>query len=165
LRPVPEDSLARDTCRRYSYFPFGDFAEKNRSHEKCVQDYRDILYFFASWVLEIIYNQQEIPKSAYMEIVRLFLFKELELTHTCCSLLLKQPKCWDEVCEIQEEEREILLDHERLCFEASVRRTALDGGFHEFLQISLLEVRERPRDIISEDDIQNIKQIGVVFDY
>lgn len=131
--------------------------------------------FFANWIVETAYGHREILESTYNEVVRLFLFWELELTHTCCTSGFNRSsrygwtiwklKSWEEVCEIRDEERELLLDLDNLCSEASTRRKLYDGPFNEFLQAFLHEVRERPRTKIGEEDIKNIEEIGVVLDY
>lgn len=137
--------------------------------EYCVQKCRESIYFLAIYALDVIYEQQEIPDSAFMEVVRLFLFMELELTHTCCAaysyLRIGRPKSWEETREILDEERELLLDLEELCLEASTKRMFYDGQFNEFLQEFLLEVRERSRSGIDDEGIRRIEEIGVVLDY
>jgi hypothetical protein len=127
-----------------------------------------MIYFFANLVLEITYEPQEIPSSAYLDVIRLLLFMELGLTHTCCAvepyLRIGQPKSLDEVCEIQDEERELLIDLETLREEGNTRRAQYNGPFPEFLGVFLLEGKQRPQKNISKEDIRKIEEIGVVLD-
>jgi hypothetical protein len=137
---------------------------------QCWQDQCDILYFLVDWLLDTIYGQQEIPDSAYHEVINLFLFLELGLTHTCCasysscSINWIRPKLQYEVHEIQEEEGEILRELEMLCTEGNARRVSHHGPFSGFLRVFLLEVQVMPSNEISEEYIRKIEEIGVVLD-
>jgi hypothetical protein len=155
------------TCRKFKRQQRA-FPEKKGIPEECVQSYGDMLYYFAKWALEVAYEHQDIPNSAYLEAIRLFVFFELELTHTCCELgiwnRIEQPKSLGEVHEIQEEERELLLELETLCAEGNARRALYDGPFNEFLRDFLVEVRERPQARLTKEEIRKIEEIGVVLE-
>jgi hypothetical protein len=168
LGQVYEDSLEGEQECWHCHHQERGFSGHCGINKNCVQLFREANFFFASYVLEIIYEQQEIPNSAYVGVIRLFLFMELGLTHTCCAvesyLRIGRPKTWDDACEIHEEERELLLDLENLFAEASARRALYHGPFNEFLSTFLLEVQTRPRNRMSEEDIHKIEEIGVVID-
>lgn len=85
------------------------FTETQGSDEKYIQYCLGILCNLITRALEIAYEHLEIPDSAYREAIRLFLFLDLGLTHTCCGSnaypKIGKRKSRDEVFEIQEEER------------------------------------------------------------
>jgi hypothetical protein len=156
-------------CRGHASQGHLDYLE-DEYVQQCWQDQCDILYFLVDWLLETIYGQQEIPDSAYHEVINLFLFLELGLTHTCCasysscSINWIRPKRPHEVHEIQEEEGEIIRELEMLCAEGNARRVSHHGPFSDFLRVFLLEVQVRPSNEISEEYVRKIEEIGVVLD-
>jgi hypothetical protein len=159
---IPNES--RDNCRTCLLQAQAFHEDMHEAAQKCVDNYREILYFFCNWVLETIYEKGKIPDTAYHELIRLFIFTELDITHTCCRKLRYYdrrlwPKSLQEIREIQEEEKEMLLELESLCTEANDRLAVYSGSFVEFLQTFLQEVRGRPQGRLSKEEIRRIEEI------
>jgi hypothetical protein len=160
---ISEESYGCADCK----FRLKTLPEQEGILEKCVGDYSRSIYYFVTWVLEFVYENEGIPHSAYQNVIRLFLFLELGLTHTCLT-----SRHWihmdlmpeDELHEIQEEEKETLLDLETLCKEGSALLALYEAPFYEFLNDFLSEVRARPQAKLSKENIRNIEEIGVVLE-
>jgi len=80
------------------------------------------------------------------------------------SLDTQGPNAEDELHEIQEEEKQTLLNLETLCKEGSALLALYDAPFYEFLNNFLSEVRARPQAKLSKENIRNIEEIGVVLE-
>ena len=142
------------------------------SPQICAASTRYSLSFFADWILRFFDKEEDIQETSFEEITRMFLFTELQLTHTCCRL----PDAWfgcvdrfssmqqDEVCEIQDEEEELILEFESLCTEANRRRQTFPGSFCDFLFEFMNELDDRPRGQISKENAEGIRELGVVLD-
>lgn len=138
--------------------------------EQCPLRYRAAQFVFLDWVLNTIYGRQGIPETIINDFIRWFLFLELGITHTCCTLYdwdswkPRYPTSLspDEISEIQDEEKELIAELEALCQEASLRWCNHTGSFVDFLQPFLQEVHERPSRAFSRKDVRRMEEIGVV---
>lgn len=134
--------------------------------ESCVSRSWKALFAFIKKGLEAVYGRQHIPDTVTIGATRLLLFAELGLTHTCCrwvSLWRRDRRSPEEISEIQDEERELIAELNRLCEKASIRRADYQGPFTDFLQEFLQEVRRRKSKPMRKEDRRKMEEIGVVF--
>lgn len=160
--------LPRGYCRECAHKSWRRYDQLNCDFLKqCLPRYRAAQFVFLDWVLNTIYGRQEIPEMIINDFIRWFLFLELGITHTCCTLYGWEPRCLtplspDEISEIQDEEKELIAELEALCQEASLRWCDHIGSFVDFLQPFLQEVHERPSRAFSRKDVRRMEEIGVV---
>lgn len=163
-------------CKNESERIFGHLDEPFLA--QCVSRYRKPLFALLERGLEAVYGRQHLPDTITAGATRLFLFVELDLTHTCCRWerpWYRGPSSqgrvrWgpdrpgpEEISEIQDEERELIEELNSLCEEASIRRADYQGSFTDFLQEFLQEVHGRKPKPISKKDRRKMEEIGVVF--
>lgn len=137
----------------------------SRVRHPCLLAFRYPLAFFGDWLLRTLYAEEEIPASGFAQIVRTFLFAELDLTHTCCKnghRFSDIPP--EDVREIQDEEKELISKLEDLCAEAEQRRRSYQGTFCDFLMDFVHEIDEWEEKKVGIEDAGRLREIGVVLD-
>lgn len=136
----------------------------------CLLAFRYPLAIFGDWILRNVHGPHRIPEISFDQIIRSFLFAELELTHTCCKIPEEvdmhrfESRFPNEVIEIQDEEKELILKLDSLCAEAKVRRKTFQGPFCDFLMDFIHEIDERETEKVSIEDARELREIGVVLD-
>ena len=182
----PSDPLDQKTFRLVHILYQSRFQAKDYCNCKCCSDgcYPFYVYLKSSiswknsemdgekstinWILRTLL-WTTVSDMQYNEIIRLILFTELGLTHTCCDWSRgfscnhkpTRPSS-DAISEIHEEEKELISELESLYNEAITRRLQYEGDFVEFIEGFLLEIRGRERRPISDVELARIEEIGVV---
>ncbi|MCJ1371615.1 hypothetical protein MMC20_002834 [Loxospora ochrophaea] len=122
---------------------------------------------YIDWWISVTTANHVPRKEDVMEVLRVFLFDELGLTHTCCEYLwfngyssfvpFEDP---EDIREIHEEERETIERLEGLLQIASEQWDNHTGSFLDFLKTFLQQIDLSKADDPPEDYIQRLKELG-----
>jgi hypothetical protein len=122
------------------------------------------------WVMDIEGIDAATKRDVSLQALRLILFDEMDLTHTCCQPdlpYIKPGMDEDEVLEVIDEEAEIILKLESLFERAKAQLVQTSRSFSSFVSHFISEsiVYSHDEKRVDNEYVQRVREIGIWLEY